>query len=142
MRRLNVFILISVFIFVSRGLAAEPYKSADKYESSTKIKNYGRRNISKDVAEDEVELRPGMEIKKVGSITMIVPEGTQLYRKNGRIFMEGPDEYAARRFKAAEGRFKALEERFKKAEEKLEALADEIKQLKTDPQAAEESPEF
>ena len=51
---------------------------------------------------------------------MVVPEGTQIYERDGQTFMEGPDEYAARRFRETEQRLRMLEERIKELEAKIE----------------------
>lgn len=82
---------------------------------------------------EEAELRPGMELKKIGAINVIVPKGSEIYEKNGLYILESAEEYAARKFKDVEERFALLEERAESAENKLEKLTVEIEELKEAP---------
>ena len=73
------------------------------------------------------DLRPGMEVRKVGGINMVVPEGTQFYMEGSQLKMEEASEYSARRFKDVDERFKAMEAREKKLEEEIKALQEALK---------------
>ncbi len=68
------------------------------------------------------QLRPGMELRSIGGINMVVPEGTQYYTEGSQVKMEEASEYAARRFKDADERFKSLEDRVSNMEKEVKIL--------------------
>jgi len=75
--------------------------------------------------EDEYEAPPGMEIKKVGNLKLVVPKGAKVEEAGGGglLMMESTSEYASRKFLE-------MEERFEKIEKYQEELKKEIEQLK------------
>ncbi|MCX5678985.1 MAG: hypothetical protein NTY76_07795 [Candidatus Omnitrophica bacterium] len=77
---------------------------------------------SSDNKEANIEIPPGMELRMMGSIKMIVPKGTQLHKKGSLVVMEGPDEYAARNIYEMNGRLVGLEARQLNIEKELEGL--------------------
>ena len=70
---------------------------------------YDETYTSLDSKETAIDIPPGMELRKMGSIKMIVPKGTQVRKKNSLVIMEGPDEYAARNIYEMNGRLMELE---------------------------------
>jgi len=85
---------------------------------------YGEENKEK-----EITLRPGMELKKIGGINMIVPEGTEIYEENGQFRVEGVEEYAARRFRKTEERMAELEENQRELKEEIRKLKEGVEEL-------------
>ncbi|MDD5428339.1 MAG: hypothetical protein PHI58_03765 [Candidatus Omnitrophica bacterium] len=77
------------------------------------------KDVHKMTPENINEVRPGMEVKKIGGINMVVPEGTQFYMEGSQVKMEEAGEYAARRFKSMTENFKALEDKVTKLEERV-----------------------
>lgn len=100
-RKISFFLLVS-FVFAVTVILAQEHETHEEGE--------------------DITIRPGMELKKLGGINMLVPEDTQVYRDRGRWIMEGPDEYAARRFKDVETRLQAVESEQEKLRQELERL--------------------
>jgi len=75
------------------------------------------------IAEDEIPA--GMEVKKVGDLRILVPEGAKVERtdKGGLIFVESTSEYTARKLRE-------FEERISELESSLADGLEEIKRLK------------
>jgi hypothetical protein len=77
--------------------------------------------VSKETKKEDV-LPPGMERVKVGSSTMVIPEGKQSYKEGSQVWWENADQYMARRFKDMDDRIKKIEERLLKMEEDIKEL--------------------
>ncbi len=105
----------SLFLFLS-ALYAQDYNDNKKPQDTHEM-----------TPENINEVRPGMELRKVGGINMIVPEGTQFYMEGSQLKMEEAGEYAARRFRQVDERLKAMEEREKKLEEEIKKLQEALK---------------
>jgi len=116
MKKLLFFLILS-FIVCAHSFSQEKYRTYDK----SSIKTYQRGN-------EEIPLRPGMQLRKIGGINAVVPEGTEIYERKGLLFIESPEEYAARRFKETEERFQKLESTVKAFGEKIENLTKELQQ--------------
>ncbi|MGE5197280.1 MAG: hypothetical protein ACM3IL_02115, partial [Deltaproteobacteria bacterium] len=57
------------------------------------------------------QLAPGMEIKKIGDVNLVVPVGTRVHQEGSLVVVEPLDEYTARKFIDIEKHFAALEAR-------------------------------
>lgn len=77
---------------------------------------------SKSEDESHVTLKPGMELKKIGSVNRLVPEGTRVVDKDGLVTTESIGEYVARRFTNVEARIKNIENRVSAIENELKSL--------------------
>jgi len=71
-----------------------------------------------------VQLYPGMEIKKVGDVNVLIPKGSKLRHENDLLVIESTDEYAA-------PRFIEMDKRLTKLEAGQQELKAEVKELKT-----------
>ncbi|MFA4981482.1 MAG: hypothetical protein WC592_03320 [Candidatus Omnitrophota bacterium] len=67
-------------------------------------------------------IRPGMEIKKIGGLNMVVPEGTQIYRKGAQLMIESPEDYSARNIKEMKTRVENLEKEQAGMKDDIETL--------------------
>lgn len=86
---------------------------------------------SEDSDTNNISLRPGMEIRKVGNLNVVVPEGGRIYEdEHRRLFIESAEEYAARRFKETEERFERIEKEQQELKNKLERLEKIIEEMK------------
>jgi len=101
----------------------EPYKLGEKYG-----KKYGDTYKS---GKDFVEVPYGMEIKKIGGINMIVPEGTEVRRTGSRLHIETAEEYSARKFKLLEKNMDTLNMKNTELRKQIDVLTEEIERLKT-----------
>lgn len=79
--------------------------------------------------EPAIEVPAGMELRKVGTMKMIVPVGTQVQKKGSLVVMEGPDEYAARNIYEMGNRLTGLEARQTNVEKELESLRQAVVKL-------------
>jgi len=94
---------------------------------------YDETYTSSDSKEAAIDIPPGMELRKMGSIKMIVPKGTQVRKKNSLVIMEGPDEYAARNIYEMNGRLMGLEAKQLNIEKELDGLKQAILELQKKP---------
>jgi hypothetical protein len=65
---------------------------------------------------------PGMEIKKIADVNLLVPIGTQVRQEGSLIVVETTGEYAARKFIDIDSRFKGLEYRQQTLEDRLSVI--------------------
>ena len=94
-----------------------------------KESEYGETSVSTDTKESAMEVPPGMELRKIGTIKMVVPKGTQVSKKGSLVVMEGPDEYAARNIYEMNGRLMGLEARQMNIERETESLKQTVLEL-------------
>ncbi|MFH1189618.1 MAG: hypothetical protein V1682_02870 [Candidatus Omnitrophota bacterium] len=102
--------------------------------SAMASEEYGESHTALDAKESAIGIPPGMELRKIGGISMIVPEGTQVSKKSGLVVMEGPDEFAARNIYEMRGRLMTLEERQHDVEKELNDLKETISKLQQKPE--------
>lgn len=131
-----IFFLAYLVVFNSSEAPAEE-QAAVEYEEPAE---YGESHTALDNKESAKNIPPGMELRKVGSISMIVPEGTQVSKNGSLVVMEGPDEFAARNIYEMKGRLMALEARQHDIEKELNSLRETVLKLQKkieEPQPAE-----
>ncbi|MBL7156768.1 MAG: hypothetical protein ISS92_01255 [Candidatus Omnitrophica bacterium] len=73
--------------------------------------------------EPGVKIPPGMEIRKVGDVNILMPKGAKMDKRGGVILLENTDQYAAQKFLEVENRLIEIE-----AEQRM--LKNEVKNLK------------
>ncbi|MCQ9206375.1 MAG: hypothetical protein NG740_00615 [Omnitrophica bacterium] len=126
MKKFYGLFFILAFTFTAQTVCAESSKEYRTYEKSA-LKTYrrGKENIS---------VKPGMELRKIGGINLLIPEGAKVYEQGGQYFIESTEEFAARRLKEMESRLEAMEN-------KVTGLSGEIENLKSEIAAQTESAE-
>ncbi len=118
-------IKITLFILLASFACFRPASLAQDYTDSE------NKADTEDVTPETVnKLRPGMELRKIGGINMIVPEGAKVYKQGAMLIMEEDGDYSARRFKDMNDRFFKLEEKEKLLEERYKKLEEEVKELR------------
>lgn len=70
---------------------------------------------------------PGMEIKDVGGIRVIVPKGARVYKDGSHVVFEDIGEYLARRFEVMETEIAALQENLHRHEQEIARLKEELR---------------
>ncbi len=94
---------------------------------------YGTRtdnsSDSKQGNNPNIEVDPGMELRRVGGLNMIVPKGTQVHQDGSLQVMEGPDEYAARNIMEVKTRIGEMEKAQKEMREEVDSLKEAILKL-------------
>jgi hypothetical protein len=103
-----------------------PAQDQNEMESGDTDASPDSTYASSDSKETNIEIPPGMELRMMGGIKMIVPKGTQVHKKGSLVVMEGPDEYAARNIYEMNGRISELEARQVSIEKELEGLRQAI----------------
>ncbi|MBU1083606.1 MAG: hypothetical protein ABIG55_00970 [Candidatus Omnitrophota bacterium] len=88
---------------------------------------------------DTGELPPGMKAIKVGTATIVAPQGIRTIRVADIIQLESMDQYVARTFLDFEERMKDLEAREEELTEELKELKKEIQKEKSPPPEGEEN---
>jgi hypothetical protein len=73
-----------------------------------------------------VEVRPGMEIIKVGDARILVPKGAKVRKEGDLIVIEDFGEYAGRKFEALEDRMLRVEKELQVLEEALGRLKERL----------------
>jgi hypothetical protein len=125
---LPIFFLACLVIFNSSGSSAEEQIPVEYEESHTALDN----------KESATNIPSGMELRKVGSLSMIVPEGTQVSKNGSLVVMEGPDEFAARNIYEMKGRLMALEARQQDIEKELSDLKEAVSKLQKKPEVGQQ----
>jgi hypothetical protein len=84
-----------------------------------------------DKLDDKIQTPPGMEIKKVGDLNIVVPRGAEVRRteKVGLIFVESTDQYVSRQLLEMEDRFAKIEAEQEELKKEIELLKEAIDQL-------------
>jgi len=75
--------------------------------------------------------KPGMEFKKVGSVSRLVPEGTQVTDVNGLMIFESIDEFVARRFLETDSRLEDINNRLDSLDSRVKDLEDRLNKSQT-----------
>lgn len=121
MRRKNIYApILILFLLLLPGISY-----AQDYEADNK-----KGDIEEITPETVNKLRPGMELRKIGGINMVVPEGTQVYKQGAMLIMEEDGDYSARRFKIMDERFNKLDERLQKIEAEIAELRNLLNKAK------------
>ena len=87
-------------------------------------------------AEDEkikglkIQPGPGMEVIKMGNAYVTVPKGAKIEKRGTVFYVEGPEQYAARKFEEMEKNITDMDTKFVSIEEQYEKLKKELEQLK------------
>ena len=116
---------ISCFFILTAAICCfQPVSYAQEYKDDDKT-----GDVQEVTPEDANTLRPGMEMRKVGGINMVVPEGVQFYRQGAQVKMEEAPEYSARRFKETDERLKNIEDKQDKADKEIKELRELITAL-------------
>lgn len=113
--------MVCIFILAATGSYAE-----DAYLSDDSAENYSQQENLRDyryTEDGDIVIPPGMELRKVGKINILLPEGTKISKVGNRIITEGANEYMARRFLEIEARFEAI----KKEQDALRKIIEDLK---------------
>ncbi|MFH0732618.1 MAG: hypothetical protein V2A72_06845 [Candidatus Omnitrophota bacterium] len=103
-RRVNLFLLIFVFVFMHAVLT---------------------------YAQERKEQVPaGMKIEKVGDLKVLVPQDSKLKKQGDVMMQETTDEYVARKFEDTEKRFETIEKGQKTLEAEIKSLKKQIEEIK------------
>jgi hypothetical protein len=94
--------------------------------ASAQMTGYPKFNNSSDRSENSPTLRPGMQTVKVGDVNLLVPEGSIIYEQGGILTLEGPSEYAARRFKVIELHLREIDKTIGELIEKVQNLQNQM----------------
>ncbi len=121
MKIIRLFFMVCIFILAATGSYAE-----DAYLSDDSAENYSQQENLRDyryTEDGDIVIPPGMELRKVGKINILLPEGTKISKVGNRIITEGANEYMARRFLEIEARFEAI----KKEQDALRKIIEDLK---------------
>lgn len=94
---------------------------------------YGETNVSLDTKDSAIDVPPGMELRNMGGLKMIVPEGAKVRKRGSLLIMEEADEYAARNIYEMRGRLRGLESRQIDLEKELADLREAVAKLQEKP---------
>lgn len=73
--------------------------------------------------ENGIYVPPGMEIKTVDNINVLVPKGARIYKTGGVLQVESVSEYSAREFDALKQRIDTLENGYEILKKDIEDIA-------------------
>jgi len=122
----------TLYIFIAICLAGltAGISSADEQGDGA---GYSETNVSLENKDSAIEVPPGMELRMMGGLKMIVPEGARVRKKNSIFIMEEADEYAARNIYEMKGRLRGLESRQMDLEKELTGLKEAVAKLQEKP---------
>lgn len=110
-------LVISILAFFVSTALAQNEEQKD-YNNNTANGDENRTN--------GMTIRPGMELKKIGGLNLIVPEGTQIYRNGAQLIMEEADDYTARNLKEMKSRLDKVEKGQEELKNEFEKLRDAV----------------
>ena len=119
-RVLFVLVILSSIILPVSSMAQdeEGYNKPEESASDTVAKNKTAN----------VTVPPGMELRKIGSLNLVVPEGAQMRKEKSQWIMEGPEDFAARSISEIKARLDGIEKEQKELKESISSLKDSIKE--------------
>ena len=82
--------------------------------------------------EEEKSVPYGMESQKIGDVNVVLPRGSGMTKKNGRILVESDSQYAARKFLQIETRLDKMEAGQEGIERGIESLKDSVAEIERD----------
>ena len=116
-------LIMVLFLFQGASYAQSDDTGSGTQEITTEEQTDKDKEAEKIRNETRAGMRPGLEVKKIGGLNMLVPEGTKFYKEGAQIKMEEEDAYSARRFKE-------MDTRLQKAENRISSLEHEISELR------------
>ena len=123
-RALFIPVLPLFMLFAAQAIAQDEndkdYKKGAEYASE----------ISTNDKSGDIKVPPGMELKKVGSLNLVVPAGSQMHKDRSQWIMEGPEDFAARNISEIKARLDGIE----KEQEELKKSIEELKKSPKKPQ--------
>ena len=75
----------------------------------------------------DIKVPPGMELKKIGALNLLVPEGARVYKDRSQWIMEGPEDYSARNISEIKARLDGIEKEQKGLKISIEELKESLK---------------
>jgi len=75
----------------------------------------------------DVVIPPGMELKKIGSLNLVVPIGAQIRKDRSQWIMEGPEDFAARSISEIKARLDDMEKEQGELKKSIEELKESIR---------------
>ncbi len=115
---------ILVILLLSILFASEAIAQDEKSDSLNNSAEYSPNTVAKDNP-GKVTIPPGMELRKIGSLNLIVPEGSRIRKDRSQWIMEGPEDFAARSISEIKKRLDGIEKEqgeLKKSIEELKAV--------------------
>ena len=123
-------ILLIALIIAPFCLQGRAYSQTDDAGYGQQSKDDSNQDTSAGQNLPFSQVRPGMEIKKVGGLNMVVPVGTQFYKEGAQIKMEEDGQYAARRITEMDAHLQKMDEKLIKLNEVMIKLAEEVEALR------------
>ena len=93
----------------------------EKDESYSKPAEYASEITVRDRSGD-IKVPQGMELKKIGSLNLVVPEGSRVRKDRSQWIMEGPEDFAARNISEIKTRLDGIEREQKELKKSIEEL--------------------
>ena len=115
-RVLFMLILLLSILFESGAIAQD-----EKSDSVNNPAEYSTETVVKDKP-GNVVVPPGMELRKIGSLNLVVPEGSRIRKDRSQWIMEGPEDFAARSISEIKKRLDDMEKEQKELKKSIEEL--------------------
>jgi len=74
-----------------------------------------------------VIIPPGMEIKKIGGLNLVVPEGAQMHKERSQWVIEGAEDFAIRNISEIKTRLTVIEKEQKELKKSIEDLKESLR---------------
>ncbi|MFC1509595.1 hypothetical protein ACFL60_07930 [Candidatus Omnitrophota bacterium] len=117
MRSVGFLLLIFLFIVYAPYAYTEEELTEERYEDYIHAE------------EGKFKIPPGMELRKIGDLRVLIPKGGKIFKAGDALVVETSGEYAAREFSEIEGRFNKIETEQKALKEEIEYLKETIKRI-------------
>lgn len=130
-------IRIIIILFCLALTASSAARAQDFYTTEQIRAEYaqppGERKVSSSsgsvTGENDTMVGPGMEVRDVGGVRVIVPQGAKVYREGSQVIFEDTGEYLARRFAMLEDEIAYLKEDLLRKERAIEGLKKEVARM-------------
>lgn len=116
----NRFLFLSVIPLVI--FFAVQATAQDEHETGyDKPAEYAPETAAKDTP-GNITVPPGMELRKIGGLNLVVPKGARVRKERSQWIMEGPEDFAARNISEIKARLDGIEKEQKELKSSIEEL--------------------
>ena len=127
-----LFMLVIMLVMPPSILFAAQAVAQDEIAQDEKEKDYNKPAVyASDIADKDktgdITVGPGMELRKIGSLNLVVPKGARIHKDRSQWIMEGPEDFAVRNISEIKTRLDSIEKEQKELKDSIGNLEKSMK---------------